>query len=514
MQTNILTLDSTLTSQATPVLAGERGGSSDWGTPFSDEYHEQINNDPVGRDSSQERQGDIESDTAANDESAPTQSKQDSSSPDSDSDEQRQQIASDGNSTPDDSESVSTQNIGSELIEEPVPTLDVATIEKMRGGELADSETVEERPLTVETSDLLQDSAEGEVPLQPVVPVQDSDAGDDVDIESQQAQPVADAEASLESGDSTVLNDEVVVEPSVAVASDPSEQEVEHHSEVEVVRPQGDEQLVLEPELAAEKLDDSVVAAPQTTADNRAVAAKSTSEVESGATVKGEASIKSVTAASSGASAGSGGEGGSAKQGGETAPQLAASTRVDAPTDTRASTSGFASQLSSAVTSGVTSAAGNPSSASTSPPLGMTLATSIHQPGWDRAMGERVVWMVRNNLQQAQIQLNPRDMGPIDIRLSVNADQQTSVTFVANHAATRESLEAALPRLREMFQEAGMELSDSEVSQREHQGEERAEERAGRQTGSAVGDEESEGDEGDGIEHVSQVSAAGLDTFA
>lgn len=99
------------------------------------------------------------------------------------------------------------------------------------------------------------------------------------------------------------------------------------------------------------------------------------------------------------------------------------------------------------------------------PPLPqLALNVPLRQPGWDQAFAERVVWLARQGLQQAEIQLNPRNMGPIEVHVSVDKDQ-ASVTFMAQHAVTREALEAALPRLREMLQGNGLNLAQSEVSQ-------------------------------------------------
>ncbi len=105
-----------------------------------------------------------------------------------------------------------------------------------------------------------------------------------------------------------------------------------------------------------------------------------------------------------------------------------------------------------------------PQQAAPSLPAQMSIAMPLHQSGWDNAMGERVVWMARSNIQQAQIQLNPRELGPIEVKISMQNDQ-THVNFVAHHATTRDAIEAALPRLREMLGEQGLNLGQADVSQ-------------------------------------------------
>ncbi|MEW8606860.1 MAG: flagellar hook-length control protein FliK [Candidatus Thiodiazotropha sp.] len=100
------------------------------------------------------------------------------------------------------------------------------------------------------------------------------------------------------------------------------------------------------------------------------------------------------------------------------------------------------------------------------PSIVMPLDTPLGQPGWDRAVGERIQWMVGHNIQHAEIKLNPPNLGPLEIRISVQNDQ-TSVTFVAAQAPTREALEASIPRLREQFGEINLNLANVDVGQQQ-----------------------------------------------
>lgn len=81
---------------------------------------------------------------------------------------------------------------------------------------------------------------------------------------------------------------------------------------------------------------------------------------------------------------------------------------------------------------------------------------------FDQLLGERMLWMVNQRLQNAEIRLSPAHLGSIEVRLSMSGEQ-ASVQFLAASAATRETLEASMPRLREMFAAAGLELRDSGV---------------------------------------------------
>jgi flagellar hook-length control protein FliK len=102
-------------------------------------------------------------------------------------------------------------------------------------------------------------------------------------------------------------------------------------------------------------------------------------------------------------------------------------------------------------------------STATAPVQTLALDVPMRQSGWDNAFAERVVWMAKQGVQEAQISVNPRNLGPIEVHISMQKEQ-ASVTFVAHHAATRDALEAALPRLRDMLQDNGLNLAQSDVS--------------------------------------------------
>jgi flagellar hook-length control protein FliK len=89
-------------------------------------------------------------------------------------------------------------------------------------------------------------------------------------------------------------------------------------------------------------------------------------------------------------------------------------------------------------------------------------------PEWGGEFADKVVWMHRQVVPAAELNLNPRHLGPISIRIDVSQDQ-TSVAFVAQHAVVKEAIEAALPRLREMLGEQKLNLVDVNVSQQQSQ---------------------------------------------
>lgn len=82
---------------------------------------------------------------------------------------------------------------------------------------------------------------------------------------------------------------------------------------------------------------------------------------------------------------------------------------------------------------------------------------------WDQAIGQKIVWMVAGGEQTAQLTLNPPDLGPVQVVLSIS-DSFVDASFVSSHLDVREAIEAAAPKLREMMDNAGISLSGFSVS--------------------------------------------------
>ncbi len=72
------------------------------------------------------------------------------------------------------------------------------------------------------------------------------------------------------------------------------------------------------------------------------------------------------------------------------------------------------------------------------------IAARVGSSGWDQQVGQKIVWMVAGKEQSATLTLNPPDMGPMQVVLSVTNDQAT-VTFSAAQPEVRQALDDALP---------------------------------------------------------------------
>lgn len=124
--------------------------------------------------------------------------------------------------------------------------------------------------------------------------------------------------------------------------------------------------------------------------------------------------------------------------------------------------------------------------------------THLSHPEWKSELGEKLLWMHKQSVPSAEIRLNPEHLGPISIKIDVNQDQAV-VAFTAQHAAVKDAIEAAIPKLREMLGGQNLNLADVNVSQQH------TEQRQGRDFFQAAG-EQSRNRNGDSDQ---QASATG-----
>jgi flagellar hook-length control protein FliK len=89
--------------------------------------------------------------------------------------------------------------------------------------------------------------------------------------------------------------------------------------------------------------------------------------------------------------------------------------------------------------------------------------TAVGSSGWADEVGTHVVWMAHQGVTSASLRLQPEELGPLEVRISVH-ESAVSVWFGAREPATRSALEQALPQLKEMFSAQGFNLTDAGVS--------------------------------------------------
>lgn len=154
-----------------------------------------------------------------------------------------------------------------------------------------------------------------------------------------------------------------------------------------------------------------------------------------------------------------------------------------------------------------------------------TLNAPFGSPEFPQALAEKVSMWVNTAKDQgpmtAELHLNPADMGPINVKISLDG-QSAHVDFAAAALETRQAIEASMSMLSSALSDVGLSLTGGGVSsQTSQQAFEQAARDSGGQTASPSGGRgNGQPEEGDDALSVRQVSAprpgrvGGLDLYA
>ena len=91
------------------------------------------------------------------------------------------------------------------------------------------------------------------------------------------------------------------------------------------------------------------------------------------------------------------------------------------------------------------------------------ISVPMKTPQWGDELSNRVMWMVQHDVQTASIKINPPNLGPLEVQVSMNKDH-VDVSFNSHHAAVKEALDASMPKLKEMLGSSGLQLGNANVS--------------------------------------------------
>src|SRR5690606_612911 len=101
-------------------------------------------------------------------------------------------------------------------------------------------------------------------------------------------------------------------------------------------------------------------------------------------------------------------------------------------------------------------------------------ATNLQKMEGIKTLVDKVQMMVNQKNLVADIRIDPPELGSMQIRLHLGAEQ-ASVNFVVQNQQARDMLEQSTPRLKEMLAERGIELGQSTVRQEKDQNQSGAE---------------------------------------
>ncbi|MBE0351586.1 flagellar hook-length control protein FliK [Pseudoalteromonas lipolytica] len=111
-----------------------------------------------------------------------------------------------------------------------------------------------------------------------------------------------------------------------------------------------------------------------------------------------------------------------------------------------------------------TQAQQQPQSKTVSLDSGVMQAINIIKSDAAKMLQERVSALLNINNKEAEIRLDPPEMGSMQIRIRSDAEQ-AQINFVVQNQQAKEALEQSMPRLREMLAQQGIELGESSIQQ-------------------------------------------------
>ncbi|WP_203456772.1 flagellar hook-length control protein FliK [Legionella sp. MW5194] len=112
------------------------------------------------------------------------------------------------------------------------------------------------------------------------------------------------------------------------------------------------------------------------------------------------------------------------------------------------------------------------------PVKSLELPVLVDSPEWGSQFSQQITWLGQQKIDRAVIRLNPQELGPLEVNIKFHKDE-ASLTITAHTLHVRDMIEQAIPRLRDMMSEQGINLSQFSIESNASQ------HQAGRQPGHA-----------------------------
>jgi flagellar hook-length control protein FliK len=95
------------------------------------------------------------------------------------------------------------------------------------------------------------------------------------------------------------------------------------------------------------------------------------------------------------------------------------------------------------------------------------LKPPVSSPDWGPALNQRITWMVANSLQNANITVNPPNLGPLEINIQTDQNK-TNVQFIVTSSEVRQAIQDSIPALSKMFENSGLQLGQADINSRSY----------------------------------------------
>ena len=95
------------------------------------------------------------------------------------------------------------------------------------------------------------------------------------------------------------------------------------------------------------------------------------------------------------------------------------------------------------------------------------LAERVGTSAWNDGLAQQVTLMVRDGEHTARLRLDPPDLGPLEVRVTMTSSDESvaHAQFISPHASVRDAVEAALPQLRAVLADSGITLGQASVGE-------------------------------------------------
>ena len=140
-----------------------------------------------------------------------------------------------------------------------------------------------------------------------------------------------------------------------------------------------------------------------------------------------------------------------------------------------------------------------------------TEVISILRKDFASALKDKVIVSINQRLQQVDIQLDPPELGNVQVRVNLQ-NEQASVSFVVQNQQAKEALEQHMSKLREMLNESGVDVGDANVEQQNQQASENK--NGSKAFDGKGGEQEVEDISASVIEQLTKTTALGVDFYA
>lgn len=128
------------------------------------------------------------------------------------------------------------------------------------------------------------------------------------------------------------------------------------------------------------------------------------------------------------------------------------------------------------------------------------ISAALGSERWGKEFDQQLLGIAMRGDKQVALHLNPRELGPLTVELKI-VDNQAHIQFLSNHLSVRNAVEQAIPQLRDIFDQQGIALGDTGVSQHPEQ----RDRQAGQHTAGGLALETADADEASSADPVSEA---------